>query len=205
MRVGKKVLAETSVGATAVRRTSRPFLSVVTCTHNESENLSGLYEPLWDVLDELRLERERIVLDDHSRNATFDVMAGIAAKDLWVRYLGRSGWSLKNKVKLVADWVTSFRDFPIRIMSYLGFLTAFAGFAYALVVIANAVKGHLVQGWSSLMGEVRVFSVVQMLMIGVLSEYLWRALDEVRRRPRYLIEAAVDSRGAEALAVPNPK
>jgi len=104
------------------------------------------------------------------------------------RLQGRSGWSLERKLKLVIDSVTSFTYLPIRMMSYLGFIVALLGFIYAGVVIVNSLIGNPVQGWSSLMVVVLVLGGVQMLMMGVLGEYLWRALDEARRRPRYLIE-----------------
>lgn len=105
------------------------------------------------------------------------------------RLHGRSGWSLKKKLKLVVDSITSFSYLPIRFMSYLGFLVAFLGFFYAGVIIINALNGNPVQGWSSLIVVVLVLGGIQMLMMGILGEYLWRALDESRRRPRYIIEA----------------
>ena len=104
------------------------------------------------------------------------------------RLHGRSGWTLEKKLKLVIDSVTSFTYFPIRAMSYLGFLVALLGFAYAAVVAANAFAGNPVEGWSSLMVVVLVVGGMQMLMMGVLGEYLWRALAEARRRPRYVVE-----------------
>jgi len=113
--------------------------------------------------------------------------------DKHARLHGRSGWTLKKKLKLLVDSVTSFTYFPIRLMSYVGFIIAFAGFVYAGVVIGNALSGRTVQGWSSLMVVVLVIGGIQMLMAGVLGEYLWRALDESRGRPRYLIEATTDS------------
>jgi dolichol-phosphate mannosyltransferase len=106
------------------------------------------------------------------------------------RQHGRSGWSLEKKLKMAVDSVTSFSYLPIRAMSYVGFLIAMLGFLYAGVVIINALRGHPAEGWSSLMVVVLVVSGVQFLMMGILGEYLWRALDESRRRPRYLIEAA---------------
>ena len=109
--------------------------------------------------------------------------------DKEARLHGRSGWDLKKKLKLVVDSVTSFSYLPIRFMSYLGFVVAFLGFVYAGVVILNALHGGLVQGWSSLMVVVLVVGGLQMLMMGMLGEYLWRALDESRRRPRYIVEA----------------
>jgi dolichol-phosphate mannosyltransferase len=108
------------------------------------------------------------------------------------RQHGRSGWSLEKKLKLAVDSITSFTYLPIRLMSYVGLVVAMLGFLYAVVVIINAVAGHPVQGWASLMVVLLVVGGIQMLMMGVLGEYVWRALDEARQRPRYLIEATTE-------------
>jgi len=104
------------------------------------------------------------------------------------RVHGQSGWTLRKKLKLVVDSVTSFSYQPIRLMSYAGFAVALAGFIYAIIVVINSVHGNPVQGWSSLMVVILVVGGMQMVMMGVLGEYIWRSLDESRRRPRYLIE-----------------
>ncbi len=109
--------------------------------------------------------------------------------DKRARQHGRSGWTLEKKLKLAVDSITSFTYLPIRLMSYLGLVVAMLGFLYAGVVIINALLGHPVQGWASLMVVLLVIGGIQMLMLGVLGEYVWRALDEARQRPRYLIEA----------------
>jgi len=109
--------------------------------------------------------------------------------DKAARLHGSSGWTLEKKLKLVVDSVTSFTYLPIRAMSYVGFVVALVGFAYAGMVVLNALTGRPVEGWSSLIVVVLVLGGVQMIMMGVLGEYLWRALDESRRRPRYLIES----------------
>lgn len=108
------------------------------------------------------------------------------------RLHGHSGWNLEKKLKLVVDSVTSFTYVPIRLMSCVGFLVAVMGFFYAGLVVFNALHGHPPQGWASLMVVVLVIGGIQMLMMGVLGEYLWRALDESRRRPKYLIEATTE-------------
>ena len=105
------------------------------------------------------------------------------------RLHGSSGWNLEKKIKLVVDSVTSFTYLPIRLMSYLGVVVAILGFLYAILVIVNAIAGRPAEGWSSLMVVVLVVGGMQMLMMGVLGEYLWRALDEARQRPRFIIEA----------------
>ncbi len=104
------------------------------------------------------------------------------------RHSGESGWTLRRKLKLVVDSITSFSYGPIRWMSYVGFVVALLGFAYAALVIRNGLTGSPVEGWASLMVVVLVLCGIQMIMMGVLGEYLWRALHEARRRPRYLIE-----------------
>jgi len=67
------------------------------------------------------------------------------------------------------------------------------GFIYATVVVINGLAGKPPEGWASLMVAILIIGGIQMLMMGVLGEYLWRALDETRRRPRYIIEATVNS------------
>jgi len=107
-----------------------------------------------------------------------------------VRTHGRSGWSMSKKIELLLDSVTAFSYKPIRWMSLIGAVTAVAGFLWAGEVLVNALKGNPPQGFSSLMVAVLIVGGVQMLMMGVLGEYLWRALDESRRRPRYVVEDA---------------
>ena len=114
--------------------------------------------------------------------------------DKQARAHGASKWTLEKKLKLVVDSVTSFTYLPIRYMSYAGFVVALMGFLYAGLTILNAINGHPVQGWTSLIVVVLVLGGVQMLMLGILGEYLWRALDESRRRPRYLIEGVLGRR-----------
>jgi len=106
------------------------------------------------------------------------------------RIHGRSGWTLRKKIALAIDSITAFSYAPIRMMTYLGFATALLGFLYAAVIIVRAFAGVPVQGWPSLMVAVLVLSGVQMLMMGVLGEYVWRGLEEARHRPRYLVEEA---------------
>jgi len=112
------------------------------------------------------------------------------------RLHGNSGWTVAKKVKLAIDSIAAFSFLPVRIMSWLGMLTAFAGFGYAAFIIYNAVSGHPAEGWSSLMVAVMIIGGLQMLMLGILGEYLWRALDEARRRPRYTIEATTSDGAA---------
>jgi dolichol-phosphate mannosyltransferase len=112
------------------------------------------------------------------------------------RAAGVSKWTFRKKIKLCIDSLVSFSYVPIRMMAALGLLTALLGFAYAAVVVVRALAGVApVSGWSSLMCVVLVMSGVQMLLLGILGEYLWRTYDETRKRPAFIIES---TRGLEA-------
>jgi polyisoprenyl-phosphate glycosyltransferase len=105
---------------------------------------------------------------------------------------GQSGWNLEKKLKLVVDSITSFTYKPIRLMSVLGFVVALLGFLYAMVVVFyRLVFSTQVPGYPSLIVAILVVGGLQMIMMGVLGEYIWRALDEARSRPRFIVEDEV--------------
>ena len=79
-------------------------------------------------------------------------------------------------------------------MSYTGMVFSLSGFAYALLVIVLRLMTRTpVQGWSSLIVVVLVLGGVQMMMLGVLGEYLWRTLEAARARPLYFLEETADA------------
>lgn len=105
------------------------------------------------------------------------------------RASGRSKWTLSKRIKLSLDWVVGFSYFPIRFMSVIGLLFACAGFLYALfLIVRRFVFVVPVEGWTSLISVVLITSGVQLVMLGVLGEYLWRSFDASRQRPRFVIE-----------------
>lgn len=108
--------------------------------------------------------------------------------DKQARLHGQSGWTLEKKLTLVIDSLTSFTFAPIRVMSCVGFVSTLLALIWAGVILRNVFYGHPVEGWSSVMLAILLFGGLQMIMLGVLGEYLWRALDESRRRPHYIIE-----------------
>ena len=104
------------------------------------------------------------------------------------RAAGGSGWTLARKLSLVVDSLTAFSNLPIR-------LCAFAGLGFGLAGLVLMGIGLVLL--PSLGGVVLLLLAVivglagfQLLALGLLGEYVWRALEEARRRPQYLIEAA---------------
>ena len=105
------------------------------------------------------------------------------------RHRGIPKWTLGKKFKLTIDSLLSFSDVPIRYMSVLGFLVALAGFTYAIYIVWQYFcHSNPVEGWKWLMVSIFVIGGIQMMMLGVLGEYLWRTFDESRKRPQFIVD-----------------
>ena len=104
------------------------------------------------------------------------------------RMSGLSKWSFRNRLRFAKDWIIAFSGLPLKLMTIVGFLVALSGFLYSLYIIFNAFTGNPAPGLSSIMVVVLVLSGVQMMMLGVIGEYLWRNIDESRKRPLYFVE-----------------
>ena len=77
-------------------------------------------------------------------------------------------------------------------MTYIGLIVSIIGFTYSVKIIYNVLFGMPVEGWSSIMVAILLIGGLQLIMLGVLGEYLWRNLDESRKRPLYLIEETTE-------------
>jgi glycosyltransferase involved in cell wall biosynthesis len=104
------------------------------------------------------------------------------------RLYGQSGWSLAKKINLVIDSVTTFSSMPLRVMTLIGLATSLIGFLFMLHLLHNLVVGNPPAGWTSIMCAIMLIGGTQMGMLGVLGEYVWRALEESRNRPTYIVE-----------------
>lgn len=106
---------------------------------------------------------------------------------------GQSMWTLGRKVKYFIDSFVAFSHFPIRLASAFGILFSLFGLLYAIwVIYTRLALGIEVEGWASLIVVVLIAAGAQMLILGIMGEYMWRNLDETRRRPRFIIEEIVE-------------
>ncbi len=112
------------------------------------------------------------------------------------RKIGTSRWTFGKKLTYLLDGVMSYSFFPIRLISLMGIGVAFLGFLYALVILViRIIWGLPIQGWAPLMIVVLLMGGFQMIMLGIVGEYLWRTLAQVRNRDPYIVEAIYDDVG----------
>lgn len=105
------------------------------------------------------------------------------------REIGTSRWTLKKKIRLVADTLFSFSTLPIKAVSFIGVLSFFGSLIWAVLVFIFKLMGLIeVSGWTTLfIFNLFSFGVI-MLTLGILGEYLWRTFDASRGRPTYIVE-----------------
>src|SRR5690606_17279525 len=109
--------------------------------------------------------------------------------DVQARFAGRSKYRLRRMLRLGLDGLVSFSVLPLRLIGLLGAATALFGIAYGVFALVAHLLGRVeASGWTSLMVVVLVFGGVQLLSLGVVSEYVGRIYEEVKRRPRYVID-----------------
>lgn len=102
---------------------------------------------------------------------------------------GTSKWTFSKKIKYLIDGVMAYSYFPLRFMTVTGLIISSIGFLYAIVIFFCKIFGGIaIKGWAPIMIIILVLSGFQMLMLGIIGEYLWRTLDQVRRREPYIIE-----------------
>ncbi|MEO8649907.1 MAG: glycosyltransferase family 2 protein [Acidobacteriota bacterium] len=108
------------------------------------------------------------------------------------RHSGKAKYNFRKLLQLALNGIFSFSSFPLRLATYLGFLTVLLGLL-ALVVLVGAyfIAGHFPQGWTSLIVVVLFVGGVQLLILGAIGEYVALIHDEVKQRPNYVVRKII--------------
>ncbi len=112
---------------------------------------------------------------------------------------GKSGYTLRKLVRLAMSALFDFSVMPLRVASVLGILLCTVGLLLlAEVVIETLTVGTRQPGWGSLMGALAVFGGAQLLMLGIIGEYVGRAFLTVSGKPQSLVRTVVRVEHAKA-------
>ena len=110
----------------------------------------------------------------------------------YVKHERVHGISQYNFIKRFNNFYTAFLNvsyYPLRLMTILGFLFSFSSIIYGISII-YAFSFHKTPfvGWAPLMLLLLLIGGLIMIMLGVVGEYIWRLLDEVKGRPKYIVK-----------------
>lgn len=103
------------------------------------------------------------------------------------RLAGESKYNARKMIKLAADGLFAFSILPLRTSLFLMAITALIGFAYAVYAIMKYIQGQVVPGWTSIIVIIAFLFSAVFGALAILSEYISRMYDLIRRHPTYLI------------------
>ena len=108
---------------------------------------------------------------------------------------GKSRWTFSKKMTYLIDGMLSYSYAPLRMMSLVGLFFACCGFLYAVLIAIFRMTGALPRLGliNPLMVVVLVMGGTQMLMLGIIGEYIWRTLAQSRDRPLYIVDRVYES------------
>ena len=104
------------------------------------------------------------------------------------RHAGETGYTYRKMLHFALDGITAFSDVPLKVVTYVGFLTSIIAFLVGIyALLAKFVWENSVPGWTSLMIAILFIGGIQMIAIGIIGEYLSRMNQNIRNRPLYII------------------
>ena len=111
------------------------------------------------------------------------------------RVAGKTKWNYMKLVDLAIDGITSFTTSPLRLSTYIAIPTFFVLFVYFIYVIAKSIVIHeAIQAFQAIILLILFFSGVQILLFGIMGEYLGRIFNESKNRPLYLVNEYNDEK-----------
>lgn len=111
------------------------------------------------------------------------------------REVGQSGYTLSKLFKLWLNGFTAFSVKPLRVATATGFFVAFAGFVYGIVTIIRKLTGlNYVLGFSGLMSVLLLIGGLNLIMLGLIGEYIGRIYISMNKSPQFIVREIVNDR-----------
>ena len=105
------------------------------------------------------------------------------------RKIGKSRWTFGKKLTYLLDGILNYSFLPIRLMSGIGIIVALLGLLYAIIILVEKFIGNIpVTGWAPLMIVILIIGGVQIILLGIIGEYIWRILARSKKGPHYIVE-----------------
>lgn len=182
----RKANKQNSKGREWLNRLFYKFLSSI--TNLEFKNISDFALYNRAVVSVLRRlpERERYLRG---------LVQWVGFKKTYIPYVvderrhGIPKYNFKQLLKLVLSGVTSFSAFPLRLAFWIGLAVLFGGVIFSGYVVYDHYfhPNPLIPGWATVVILVTIIGSVQLLVLGIVGEYLYKMYNEIKGRPTYVI------------------
>jgi polyisoprenyl-phosphate glycosyltransferase len=109
------------------------------------------------------------------------------------RQEGDSKYSIKKRIEIGLNGIFNFSKVPIRFMYWLGFLSILLSILYTLLLLYLRFTSHVLpDGYITLIFAISFFSGVQLIMLALIGEYVFRIHNQVRQRPLFIIDKVIN-------------
>lgn len=107
------------------------------------------------------------------------------------RQVGKSAWTFAKKWKYLSDSIFAFTDLPFRLLSFLGVLAVACATVLSFAAIVARLTGKIpIPGYTITVVLIMFFGGINAIGLSLLGAYLWRAFDNTKKRPNYLVVAS---------------
>lgn len=108
------------------------------------------------------------------------------------RFAGKSKYNLWRMIKLTFNAITSFSFFPLQMAGLAGVVISLFSFLVGLLLIFKKIFSNIyIAGWTSTMVLILFMGGVQLVVLGLIGEYLGRVFSEVQQRPMYFVKESL--------------
>jgi dolichol-phosphate mannosyltransferase len=105
------------------------------------------------------------------------------------RFSGKTKYSFRLSSEFALSGITSFSIKPLRVSTLLGVILALVSLAYAFYALYISIfTDRSIKGWTSVIVSVLFIGALQLIILGILGEYLGKLFMESKRRPNYIID-----------------
>ena len=110
------------------------------------------------------------------------------------RHSGETNYTFSKMLNFALEGITTFSTKPLRMATYVGFISASIGFIGVLYGLIGKVflPAYWVTGWTALFVGIMFLGGVQLITIGIIGEYIGKIYTEVQKRPQYLVREKVN-------------
>lgn len=121
------------------------------------------------------------------------------------RYAGKPKYTYFRLLKLGLDGIISFSGIPLKSALVAGFFVSLLSVVYSFVIVLHRIlhTKNQIPGWTSIVAGVTFLGGIQLMVMGILGEYIIRIYEEVKRRPMYILNAVVGFQDADARSLSN--
>ncbi|HJL94678.1 MAG TPA: glycosyltransferase family 2 protein [SAR324 cluster bacterium] len=108
------------------------------------------------------------------------------------RLAGETKYPFRKMLEFAIDGLTSFSVVPLRICSMVGLLVSILALLMLSWSLIVKIYGGAIPGWTSTVAPLYLLGGVQLLFLGIIGEYLGKIYNEVKHRPRYIVQEAIN-------------